>query len=132
MGAHPHARMHAAPLSWLASHTASPHQQACPPSTPPLLLQVLCDTNTDFLVVGILGSQGTGKSTLANALCGLDPRPQAPQQQQEQQQLSGQPPAPTCSAQQHAAGQHCTSGIDLRVRGRAATACRPPQLAGIF
>jgi len=86
------------------------------------LRQVMSEVNTDFLVVGIAGAQGCGKSTLANALCGLGGNSGgggggAPSI------AGGQPPAAQCHASQAAAGQHCTSGLQIRV-STAANRCR--------
>eukprot|EP00898_Chlorokybus_atmophyticus_P003158 jgi/Chlat1/3843/Chrsp26S03976 len=59
--------------------------------------------NQDFLVIGVLGLQAAGKSTIMNALFGYDAESTDP------------PPFPTSTQEAVVRAQHTTTGVDLRV-----------------
>ncbi|KAF5203395.1 Smg9 [Thalictrum thalictroides] len=61
--------------------------------------------NTDFTVIGVIGTPGSGKSTIMNELYGYFDATS-----------SGMlPPFATQSEETKAMGKHCTSGIELRI-----------------
>ncbi|KAL4447663.1 hypothetical protein ABPG75_004882 [Micractinium tetrahymenae] len=64
----------------------------------------LSGSNPDFAVVGVLGAQGLGKSSLLNRLLGLDSGSESP----------GFPLARPAAASLLPPLQHCTHGIQLR------------------
>ncbi|PRW60682.1 SMG9-like [Chlorella sorokiniana] len=75
---------------------------------PAAVAELLSGSSTDFYVVGALGPQGLGKSTLLNALLGFSgPLPAAGPH--------SSPAFPTAAAAAVAAGRHCTRGLGLRV-----------------
>jgi len=64
----------------------------------------LMTKGTDFIVIGVLGAPGTGKSRLLNDLCGL------------QEDRPGEPPPFEVDVQGSETGvKHCTTGVDIRV-----------------
>ncbi|KAL2642614.1 hypothetical protein R1flu_010201 [Riccia fluitans] len=70
---------------------------------PDRLLPLMSD-NTDFIVVGVLGPPGVGKSTILNELYGFDGTT-----------TGVLPPFPVQTEEIKAAAKHCTGGIEMRV-----------------
>ncbi|CAD6337973.1 unnamed protein product [Miscanthus lutarioriparius] len=60
--------------------------------------------NNDFMVIGIIGPPGVGKSTIMNELYGYDAS-----------SPGMLPPFPTQTEETRLMGKHCTTGIDIRI-----------------
>jgi len=67
------------------------------------VLQYLTENN-DFMVIGVIGPPGVGKSTIMNELYGYDAS-----------SPGMLPPFPTQTEEVKLMGKHCTTGIDLRI-----------------
>eukprot|EP00803_Ostreobium_quekettii_P005641 evm.model.scf_588.2 EVM.evm.TU.scf_588.2 scf_588:43094-49272(+) len=65
----------------------------------------LLNDNTDFLVVGVIGGQGAGKSSILNSICGFSHFPKQ----------SRGTAFPAAAYEQHLSGKHCTVGVDIRM-----------------
>ncbi|XP_066377913.1 uncharacterized protein [Miscanthus floridulus] len=60
--------------------------------------------NNDFMVIGVIGPPGVGKSTIMNELYGHDAS-----------SPGMLPPFPTQTEETRLMGKHCTTGIDIRI-----------------
>ncbi|AQK79991.1 Protein SMG9 [Zea mays] len=60
--------------------------------------------NNDFMVIGVIGPPGVGKSTIMNELYGYDAS-----------SPGMLPPFPTQTEETRLMGKHCTTGIDIRI-----------------